>query len=189
MVAGSRSIYTQDTRSMKKVYTITQHCKNKFRDSGGIKAAFLFFAFIGMTALHAQTEGHDHDGDTLRILPGNNFSVSILNSAGNQLQLELQNKNTDSITPVFVEFSANGFRFSQDCILYQQINNVSVERNIEKIWGPEFVSLGVGSLPPLGKYVMNLALLNGIPSGSSIKVRVFGSVTGQNVLWSGVVKK
>lgn len=154
------------------------------------RPALLISFFLIITSSFAQHPGdvNDHHGDTLRVLPKGDISVNIVSATSSLLQLELVYKNSDSITPVFVEFSANGFRFNANCILRQQINNINVEKNIEKIWGPEFVSLGIGSLPPQGRYLMNLALLNGIPGGSSIKVRVFGSVTGQNVLWSGTVK-
>ncbi len=170
---------------MKKIYTTTQKYERGILNLCFRKATtnlVVIFGLIG--SLSAQ----EHDHDSLRIMNRNDFAVSIVSSSNNQLQFEKLNKQIDSITPLFIELSAGGFLFSDDCILHQSINNVNVESNIEKIWGPEFVSLGLGYFPPNGRFVTDLAILNGLATGSYIKVRIYGSINGHDILWSGIVK-
>lgn len=171
----------------KKIYTITKRNENPvlgFLIRKTTILVVLFYSIIG--SLHAQHAEHDHD--TIKVLPSNDFSVAIISSNQSQLQFELVYKQSDTITPLFLELSVVGFLFTDECILQQSINNINVFSNIEKIWGPSFVSLGIGVMPPNGRYVTNLAILNGLATGSYIKVRVFGSQNGQDILWSGIVK-
>ncbi len=171
----------------KKIYTITETFRNQFLEFCKRKTSFYIVVFFGLiSSLEAQTQEHDHD--TVRVLSFNDFSIAILSSDQNQLQFELIYKKNDTIQPLFIELSAGGFLFNEECVLQQSINNVNVNSNIEKIWGPSFVSLGIGTLPPNGRFVTSLAILNGLATGSYIKVRVFGSINGQDILWSGIVK-
>ncbi|MEZ4804447.1 MAG: hypothetical protein R2852_02890 [Bacteroidia bacterium] len=172
----------------KNIYTITSSGEGNFIGFCLRKAtSFLVVSLSMVGSLLGQV--HDHDLDTLKVLSESDFDVTILNSPNNQLQLEFLYKLNDSITPIFFEVAAKGFQFTPSCILNQSINNVNVESNIEKVWGPQFVSLGVGNLPPNGRFVANLALLNELPPGSSMRVRIYGEVDGQDILWSKIIKK
>lgn len=171
----------------KKTYQLVQRLKAQIRDFCLRKTTFYFVLFFGLTsALSAQV--HDHD-DSVRILNKMDFSVAIVSSNNQQLQFQVVSNIGDSITPLFVELSAGGFQFTDECILVQSINNLNVYSNIEKIWGPDFVSVGVGVLPPGGRYLSNLAILNGLATGAYIRVRIYGSINGQDILWTGIAKR
>lgn len=150
------------------------------------KAGLLALLLLGMMS-GAFAQSHDSE-DTLKALPANAFSLSLLQNTGSQFKIEISNNTGDTIHPFFVELFAIGFDFSQDCILQQSINNINLETNIEKLWGPQFISLGVGDLPPSGKFVSTLGIVTNDP-GSMMKVRLFGTVNHQNVIWVGYLKK
>jgi hypothetical protein len=154
--------------------------------SGAKKAGLLAFLLLGMLS-STWAQSHDSD-DTLIALPKNAFNVILLQNTGSQFKFEISNNGTDSIHPFFIELFAIGFDFSQDCILQQSINNINLETNIEKLWGPQFVSIGVGNLPPSGKYATTLGTVSSSP-GAMMKVRLFGTVNNQNVIWVGYLKK
>jgi|GEM_PF-6392325 len=171
----------------KNIYHLVQVLKARFREFCLRKTAFYFVLFFGLsTSLSAQL--HEHD-DSVRMLGKNDFTVAIVSSNNQQLQFQAISNIGDSITPLFVELSAGGFQFSDECILFQSINNLNLYNNIEKIWGPDFVSVGVGVLPPGGRYVSNLAILNGLATGAYIRVRIYGSINGQDILWTGIAKR
>lgn len=167
-------------------YTTTQNIKIGQFGFSFFKAALLFAVFF-VISNGIQAQSNDHD-DTMIVLKSNDFSLNIKSSNSTQMQFELVSTLGDTIQPMFMELSANGFEFSNDCILQQSINNDQVNKNIEKIWGPAFVSLGIGVLPPYGQYLSNLGIVNGLATGSKIKVKVFGTLNGQNFVWDGVVK-
>ncbi|MCC6818343.1 MAG: hypothetical protein IT245_05595 [Bacteroidia bacterium] len=136
---------------------------------------------------HGIAQSHDHE-DTLVALPKNAFSINLLQNTGTQFKFEIVNNNLDTIEPFFVEIFAIGFNFTEECILQQSINNNNLETNLEKLWGPQFISLGVGTIPPSGHYATTLGTLSN-SQGSMIKIRVFGTINGQNVIWVGYLKK
>ena len=170
----------------KEIYQTPETKRTGIFDLFNLKSTLLFAVFLVITsALQAQSNDHD---DSMVVLNPTDFSLVIKSSSLNLLQLELVSTLGDTIQPLFVELSASGFEFSNDCILQQSINNNNVVSNIEKIWGPTFVSLGVGVIPPFGHYLSDLAIVNGMASGSYIRVKVFGSFNGQNFVWDGSVK-
>ncbi len=153
------------------------------------KASVLLVLFLSIICTSkAQVQEHAHE-DSLVVLNRDAFSVSILHSTDSMFWLEILNNSIDSITPFFVEFSINGFLFTQNCILEQSINNLRVENNIERIYGPQFVALGVGNIPPLGNYKTKLGTFNrNTAANASIQVRIFGMINGHNVIWNGNLK-
>ncbi len=132
-------------------------------------------------------QSHDHE-DTLIALPAGAFSINMLQNTGTQFKFEVVNNNVDTIKPFFIEIFAIGFDFTEQCILQQSINNINLETNLEKLWGPQFISLGIGTLPPTGHYATTLGVAYNAP-GSMIKIRLFGTINGQNVIWVGYLKK
>jgi hypothetical protein len=170
----------------KKNYSTKENRKIGVIDFCQIKALLLFAVFFAIT-VGAQAQSHDHD-DTMIVLNRNDFSLTIKSSSLNLLQLEIVSSLGDTIQPLFVEFSASGFEFSNDCIIQQSINSSNVVSNIEKIWGPAFVALGIGVLPPFGNYQSDLAIVNGMATGSYIRVKIFGTLNGQDFVWDGSVK-
>lgn len=132
-------------------------------------------------------QSHDHE-DTLIALPANAFSINMLQSTSSQIKFEIVNNGVDTIQPFFVEIFAIGMGFTEDCILQQTLNNLNLESNLEKLWGSEFISLGIGTVPPSGHYATTLGVLSS-SQGAMIKIRVFGTVNGQNVTWTGFLKK
>jgi hypothetical protein len=159
------------------------------RDGGSIikKTSLALVLFLSILC-NADAQDHHHD-DSLVILEKRAFIVNILTSSDSSFQLEVLNNQFDSITPFFIEFSINGFLFTQDCILEQRLNNLPIEQNIEKIFGPQFVALGIGQIPPMGNYRTTLATFNkNKATPSSIQVRIFGMVKGHNVIWNGHLK-
>ncbi len=146
------------------------------------KASFLLVLFLSILCT---SKAQDHD-DTLVVLDKNAFIISILETSDSMFMLEILNNQIDSITPFFVEFSINGFHFTQNCILRQSINDLVVENNIERVYGPQFVALGVMHLPPLGNYTTRLGTFNRTNGASAtIQVRIFGMINGHNVIWNG----
>ena len=146
------------------------------------KTSFLLVLFLSILCT---SKAQDHE-DTLVVLDRNAFSINILQTSDSMLQLEVLNNQIDSITPFFIEFSINGFLFTQNCILHQSINNLVVENNIERIYGPQFVALGVMQIPPLGNYKTTLGTFNRTNhASSSIQIRIFGMINGHNVIWNG----
>lgn len=170
----------------KKIYSTKEKRKIGVIDFCTVKALLLFAVFFVIFGT-AQAQSNDHD-DSMIVLNRNDFSLNIKSSSLNLLQLELVSSLGDTIQPLFVELVASGFEFSNDCILHQSINNYNVVSNIEKIWGPAFVALGVGVLPPYGHYISDLAIVNGMATGSYIRIKVIGTLNGQNFVWDGAVK-
>ena len=170
----------------KKIYSTKEKRKIGVIDFCSIKGLLLFAVFFAIFGT-AQAQSNDHD-DSMIVLNRNDFSLNIKSSSLNLLQLELVSTLGDTIQPLFVELVANGFEFSNDCIIQQSINNYNVVSNIEKIWGPAFVALGIGVLPPYGHYQTDLAIVNGMATGSYIRVKIFGTLNGQSFVWDGSVK-
>ena len=170
----------------KKIYSTKEKRKIGAIDFCSVKALLLFAVFFAIFGA-APAQSNDHD-DSMIVLNRNDFSLNIKSSSLNLLQLELVSSLGDTIQPLFVELVASGFEFGNDCILHQSINNYNVVSNIEKIWGPAFVALGVGILPPYGHYISDLAIVNGMASGSYIRVKIFGTLNGQNFVWDGSIK-
>lgn len=146
--------------------------------------ALMIFGMMGTS----YAQGHDHE-DTLIALPKNAFSLALLQNTATQFKLEITNNSGDTIHPFFFELFAIGFDMTDDCILQQSVNNLNLDTNIEKLWGPQFVSLGIGALFPSEKYATTFGTTASQNSESMIKVRIFGTVNGQNVIWVGFLKK
>lgn len=135
----------------------------------------------------AQSHEHEED-DTLIAMGKNDFSVSLLQNNASQFQIQIKNNLLDTLQPFFIEMHAIGFNFTDDCILQQSINNLNLETNIEKLWGPQYISLGIGNVPPGGAYNTTLAT-SSTSSDALIKVRLFGSINGHHFIWVGYIKK
>lgn len=151
------------------------------------KASLLALLLLGMMS-GAFAQSHDSDDDTLVALNKNAFNLTLLQNTPSQFKFEISNNTGDTIHPFFIELFAIGFDFSQDCILNQSINNINLETNIEKLWGPQFISLGVGDLPVMGKFTTTLGTVTNSTS-SMMKVRLFGTLNNQNFVWVGYLRK
>lgn len=184
------SIYTQNTQNaMKKnFYYLKNTLKKGFQEFCLRKTVFYIVVLFGMVNI-CPAQDADHDHDTIRIMNRNDFSAGVVPSMNQSMILQISSNIPDSLAPAFIELSVNGFLFTANCIQEQKLNNVSLVSNIEKIWGPEFISLGMGALPPGGTYTANFGLLNEVPTGSIIRIRIFGSVKGQDILWTSVIRK
>lgn len=143
----------------------------------------LFLGTMGLTF----AQSHDHE-DTVVALEKGAFTISVLQNSPTQFNLQLVSNKADTLQPFFIEMIPIGFDFTDECILSQSLNNQRLETNIEKLWGPQFVSLGVGIIPPGGRYLATLATQM-VTKEAMIKVRVFGTINGQNFIWVGYVKK
>lgn len=150
------------------------------------KAGLLCLLILAITS-EGLAQNHDQE-DTLVALPSNAFSIKLLQNSGSQFTFEIVNNNLDTLEPFFVEIFAIGFNFTDECILQQSLDNVTLESNLEKLWGPQFISLGVGSLPPAGHYSTTLGTLSNTQD-KLIKIRIFGTINGKNVIWVGYLKK
>jgi hypothetical protein len=151
------------------------------------KASLLAVLLLGMIS-GAFAQSHDSENDTLIALNRNAFNLTLLQNTQSQFSFEITNNTGDSIKPFFIELFATGFDFSQDCIINQSINNIHLETNIEKLWGPQFISLGVGDLPVSGKFATTLGTVTN-STGALMKVRLFGTINNKNVVWVGFLKK
>lgn len=150
-----------------------------------IKKASLLLVVLLSILCTSKAQDHGHD-DSLVILDKNAFSVNLLEATDSMFQLEIFNNQIDSITPFFIEFSINGFLFTQNCILEQSINNLVVENNIEKVYGPQFVALGLMHIPPLANFRTKLGTFHRVVgTPATIQVRIFGMINGHNVIWNG----
>ncbi len=110
----------------------------------------------------------------------------MLESSDSLFQLEILSNQIDSITPFFVEFSINGFLFTHNCIYRQSINDLAVESNIERVFGPQFVALGVSNIPPMGNFRTTLRTMRKAGANlPNIQIRIFGMINGHNVIWNG----
>lgn len=152
------------------------------------RAALLLVLFSGIAPVVSAQETHEHDDDTLIALNRHDFTVSISNNNAVGFQLNITNNTVDTLTPFFTELHSIGFTFGNECILQQSINNLNLETNIEKLWGPQFVSTGISAIPPGGTYSMVLST-SSAGTEAMLKVRLFGSINGQNFIWVGFVKK
>lgn len=151
------------------------------------KASFLAILFFSiMLSTKGQTTA-THE-DTLIVLDKNIFSLSFLEASDTMLQLEVMNNGRDTIKPFFMELSCVGFNLTPECILRQTLNSSIVDKNIEKIFGPQFVGLGINAVPPFSSYTTSLGTMRGKMVGSYIKVMIYGTVNGRQVLWTGNIK-
>jgi hypothetical protein len=167
--------------------TSTQSCQIT-RTGQSRKRVFLVMLLLGMMGTSfAQSHEHEED-DTLMALGKNDFSVSLLQNNASQFQIQIKNNLLDTLQPFFIEMHAIGFNFTDDCILQQSINNLNLETNLEKLWGPQYISLGIGVVPPNGTYNTTLATSSN-SSDAMIKVRLFGSINGHHFIWVGYIKK
>jgi len=150
------------------------------------KMALLALMVWGLSG-ELKAQSHDSE-DTLIALPADAFSLTLVQNLNNQFTFEIKNNGVDTITPFFVELFPVGFDFTDQCILQQKINNINLDANIEKLWGPQFVSLGVGNLPPSGSYATTIGTETNLPN-TYVKVRLFGTVNDHNIIWVGYLKK
>lgn len=150
------------------------------------KAGLLCLLILGIIS-EGIAQDHEQE-DTLVALPSNAFSINMLQKTGTQFTFEIVNYNLDTIKPFFIEVFAIGFNFSEECILQQSINSINLDTNLEKLWGPQFISLGIGILPPSGHYSTTLGTESNTQE-KLVKIRIFGTMNGKNVIWVGYLKK
>lgn len=151
------------------------------------KASFLAILFFSIL-LSTKAQNTAIHEDTLIVLDKGTFSLSFLETSDTMIQLEVMNNGRDTIKPFFIEMSCVGFNLTPECIKRQTLNTSVVEKNIEKIFGPQFVGLGINSVPPFSSYVTSIGTLPGKMGDSYISVRIYGTVNGRQVLWTGYIR-
>lgn len=169
-----------DNKMMAFIYAL----RNGSHARKTILMMVFFLGAIGTTS----AQSHEHD-DSLIILQRGDFTLTSIQSGPNQFNLQVRFNRADTLKPFFIELYPVGFDFTDNCIIHQSLNNQSLETNIEKLWGPQFVSLGIGNLPPGTSYTTTLGTALGTNGESMIRVRIYGTLNGHNFLWSGFIKK
>ena len=161
-------------------------CKRCFADVKLKKTALFFLLFCGVvysSFCQTREDGHIHE-DTTIVLEKNTFTVSIEHTPDGLLKLELVNNQGWEIGPFFVETYISGYLLNESHI-EQRLNNIMFSENIERVIGPQFMGLGINTLPAFGSYKTTFATIGQTTEPPSIVLRVYGTRDGKQVYWSG----
>jgi len=121
--------------------------------------------------------------DTTIVLERNSFTVSVIHTPEGLLKIEMVNNLGSAIGPFFMETNIKGFNLNEGHIV-QHLNDLIVTENTERIFGPQFMGLGLISLPAYGNYKTVFATESKTNEAPAVQIRISGTMNGQHVIWS-----
>lgn len=172
---------------MKLKFTpIKSFCSKFVADLCLKKLALAVLLFFSLTSISKAQNQHDlklHD-DSFVFLDKSAFSVSINHGVDGKLNFELINNQASEITPFFYEVYLKGYNFDESK-LEQSMNNMTFNENIERVFGPQFMGLGLNALPAFGRYKTTFTTADTVNETPSIQIRISGRMNGYKIFWSG----
>ncbi len=147
-----------------------------------LKKAVLSLMLICSVFSVSKAQSHE---DSTVVLEKSAFAVTVTHTPDGLLKFELINNQASEITPFFIEAYLKGYVMNGGQV-EQSINNVLFSDNIEHVFGPQFMGLGINSLPAFGNYKTTLTLGDRLNETTSLQIRITGTLNGQKLLWSGV---
>ncbi len=161
------------------IYTKNSICK---RFLASFPARFSGLLVLLMLTVVTTTKAQ-HQEDTTIVLAQNAFTVSFVHTPDSLLKFEIINNQVDAVTPFFIETYIKGYLLNTQTIK-QSLNNAEVPKNIESVYGPQFVGFGLDYLPPFGNYKTSFLTENQTNEAATILIRISGTINGKHVIWS-----
>lgn len=140
-------------------------------------------AILLICCVFSISKAQSHDDSTV-VLEKNAFAVTVNKTPDGLLKFELVNNQASEITPFFIETYLKGYVMNTGNV-EQSMNNVTFTENIEHVYGPQFMGLGVSALPAFGNYKTTLTLGDRTNEPTTIQIRISGTQNGQPVIWFG----
>lgn len=165
-----------------KITFIESICKRCFAGLRLKKTALTVLLFCGMVYTSFGQTRETHEDSTI-VLEKSAFTVNIVQTLDGLLKLELVNNLGWEIGPFFLETYVTGYTLNESHI-EQSLNNILLSENIEKVFGPQFMGLGINALPAFGNYKTTFAISGSTNEAPSLSLRVYGTRDGKPVYWS-----
>jgi len=164
----------------QKITFIESVCKRCFAGSRLKKTVLSVLLFCGVI----YTSGAQTHEDSTVVLEKSAFTITVEHTPEGLLRVELVNNYGWEFGPFFMETYLTGYTFNEAHI-EQSLNNVLFTNNIEKVFGPQFMGLGINTLPAFGNYKTTFETKGRTDELSSgITIRVYGTRDGKQVYWS-----